>query len=290
MAINENYKRYLIFLNELHKSIAILKRTYSFELLLEVIWKTITFGNSFCFLKFLCRSFFFAGIALLDLFDLRSHWSLFRMEIFEKLPRSLSKLPDMSLVSLSFLWIRHLFKINKALIWVRMKNIIVIKRVLFATKYQVYPFVQVVRYMLTLESLSMFLKEFFWWRGPGGQLYVVYSLAVWAKAKVKFLFVLKEISVVHEELRNELLDIRWVFVATFPFFVDSFEHSIWIIKFARLKLDHPLWVTSNMESNDISRATIMGAVQKSISTLRRLIVSKSVVIQSCLIQCSDRLG
>jgi hypothetical protein len=212
------------------------------------------------------------------------------VEIFEKLTRSLSKLPDMSLVSLSFLWICHLLKINEALIRVRVENIIVIKRVLLATKYQVYPFVQVVRYLLALESLSVFLQKFFRRRGPGGQLDVVYSLAVRTKAKVKLLFVFKEISVIHKELRNELLDIRWVFVATFPFFVNSLKHSIWIIKLARLKLDHPLWVTPNMKSNDISGATIMRAVQKPISTLWRLIVSKSVVIQSGLIQCSDRLG
>lgn len=90
----------------------------------------------------------------------------------------------------------------------------------------------------------MLLKEIGGVFGPGRQLDIFDLLAVDPSSKVEFHRIIKEISLIlHEEFGYKFLNIRRVVIATFPFFVDSFEHPIGVVKFARLELNHPLRIT-----------------------------------------------
>lgn len=85
------------------------------------------------------------------------HTNLFGMEALEKLSGCLAKLSDMSFIGCSFIWVCHLFEVEIALIRERMKNIVVINRVLFAAKDEVNPVMQVARHVVTLQSFSVLL-------------------------------------------------------------------------------------------------------------------------------------
>ena len=64
-----------------------------------------------------------------------------------------------------------------------------------------------------------------------------------------------------EELGDELLDVAWVVQAAVPLLLDALEKPIWIVVFAALELDHPLWVLADEEADDIARATVVGPIE-----------------------------
>jgi len=65
---------------------------------------------------------------------------------------------------------------------------------------------------------------------PSRKLDVVNTFAVLSDAQIQFHFIFQKVSIVHEKLWNQLFNIRWVCFTTFPFFIDSFKHTIRIIE------------------------------------------------------------
>lgn len=100
----------------------------------------------------------------------------------------------------------------------------------------------------------MFAKELFGVTRPIRQLNLVYTLIIRSYTHIKIVMVREEISIILKELGDQFLDVSRVCLATDPLFVNTLEKTIRIIEFASLEFDHPLWVLSNKESNDITWA------------------------------------
>lgn len=66
--------------------------------------------------------------------------------------------------------------------------------------------------------------------GPIRKLNILNTLSIRTDSQVQVHFVLKKVTGVHEELRDQLFNVCRVRIATLPLFVDSFEHSVWIVE------------------------------------------------------------
>ena len=74
------------------------------------------------------------------------------MLIFEKLFGRLAKLADLILVGFSFVWVFDVFEIYVAFVRIGMEDIVILKGVLLASKYEIDPFVDIAGDKWAFES------------------------------------------------------------------------------------------------------------------------------------------
>lgn len=91
--------------------------------------------------------------------DIEHFLTLLRVQVEEKPPWSLAKLPDVSFVGHALLWVGYFIEIYKPFVRVWMVYIVVLNRVLLAAENEIYPVVQIGRHMLALKRLTMFKEE-----------------------------------------------------------------------------------------------------------------------------------
>ena len=90
------------------------------------------------------------------------------MKLVEKLLWSLSKFRDLDLKSCPLDWVTELVKVDPTLISYRVEHIVVLNWTLFGAKYKINPQVNILRYIVGFERLSILLQVFGWGVGPLG--------------------------------------------------------------------------------------------------------------------------
>ena len=96
---------------------------------------------------------------------------------------------------------------------------------------------------------------------PRRQLYIINSFSINSHAQIKLCLIFEECRLIfHIKFWDQLFHICRVIIAIFPLFIYAFEHSIWIVKFAWLEFDHPLRITSDSKSDNVTWAAEMRAV------------------------------
>ena len=128
------------------------------------------------------------------------------MRNLEYLLRTLTELIDLAFDAHFFNGIFDTFNINHALVCERMEEIVSFDRFLaslLVAKYEIYPFVQVIRYVLRLKSLSIDfqvkLRIFFC---PKRHLYISNSLLILPDSQIEVLVIFQKRGVIKIELRD----------------------------------------------------------------------------------------
>ncbi len=132
----------------------------------------------------------------------------------------------------------------------------------------------------------MLFKKNFRCASPSRQLNIINTLSIGADAQVQTEFIFQKVSVLLKELRDQLLDVAWVRLATIPFFKDALKQTIGVVKLATLEFNHPLRVRAHQEPNYVSRTTVVSAVQIPV-LLRKFKVPVFKVFKSLFVHCAD---
>jgi len=106
----------------------------------------------------------------------------------------------------------------------------------------------------------LLLQEFLWRTSPSRQFYIFNALSVRSDAKIQIELILQKVSAQLIELRDQLLDIARVDLATIPLLENALEKTIGIVELATLEFNHPLRVRSYQKSNHVPRTAIVSAI------------------------------